>query len=157
MPRLAKAETPVELYYFYNNECSACTDMSQALESLRDKYSGVMINRFDVTDDLNKLTIFSDLLNIYREPETSVPTVFIGNDVFVGYTALSTNEIDKAILFCQSNDCPSPSSLLKDYYASLSVEEEDNTNTIIFWTIFLVTWPLLGAVAVILVLKKYKR
>ncbi|MBU0707592.1 hypothetical protein KKG41_04435 [Patescibacteria group bacterium] len=156
LPRVVKAETPVELYYFYENDCSACSDMSDTLEFLRNKYTGTMISRFDVTDDLVKRTIFNDLLDIYREPQTSVPTVFVGSDVFVGYTALSTNEIETAIQYCQLNNCPSPSELLKDYYASLSGEETDNTSKIVFWTIFIVAWPLLGAVAVIIVLRKYK-
>ncbi|MDD5567046.1 MAG: thioredoxin family protein [Patescibacteria group bacterium] len=159
LPRAAQAKEAIEIFYFLNTDCQPCQGMTDALNVLDAKYPELTIAKVDVSSDEHKQAVFQDFMAIYRQASLSVPTVIIGSKVFTGYDVNVVAGIEEEILYCQSNICPSPQTLLDDYLNQLGQEDQatSQTNSLLFWSIFLIVWPILGAGAIIYVLKKYKK
>ena len=157
LPGIALAENPVEVYYFFDQACYACQSMTDALASLDAKYQTLSVQAIDAGQDEKRRVIFNDFMDLYQVYNISVPTIIVGNDVYSGYSASIINNIEQSIVYCLSNECPSPRLLLRDYYDTLNDSDQpDGTNTIMFWSIFIFLWPLLGIGAIVYVLKKYR-
>ncbi len=157
LPRAVQSENAVEVYYFFDDACYACQSMTDAITSLDSKYETLSVQSINAGADERRQVIFSDFMELYQVYNYSVPTIIVGNDVYSGYSTSIVSGIEQSILYCLNNSCPSPRLLLKDYYNSLDqAEQSGSPNSILFWSIFLFLWPLLGIAGIVYVLKKYK-
>lgn len=134
--------------------------MSDTLVGFKNKY-GIVLSTFEVGSDTSNLTIFDDLLSLYEMPTRQTPTVFIGQNIYVGYSAAITSDIEKTISQCQANKCISPKETLDQYYESLAHPDENvgilQKKSTLYLTLFMIVWPLLGLAAIIIVVKKYRK
>ncbi len=89
----------LEINYFYMTGCSACAQMKPFLEGISEKY-GVKINSFEITSPQNS-KLFQVMLDDYDVPfdrRGYVPTVFIKDNYFIGFSSQITNSVELIIL-----------------------------------------------------------
>lgn len=157
--RVAAAEA-IEIFFFQDPDCSLCDQMADALAVLDAKYPELTVISLDIRAEETNLTIFQDLMELYGLQTYTLPTVVVGSTVFDGFDASVVNGIEQAIVQCRNNPCISPRKVLNDYYDSLIEAKSEKGKAdqgVLFWTIFLLAWPILGAIAIILVWRKYSR
>ncbi|MFA5107234.1 MAG: conjugal transfer protein TraF [Patescibacteria group bacterium] len=159
--RPTQAKETVEVFYFYESGCPSCQSMNDTLAGFKNKYS-IILATFDVSTDTDNRAIFEDLLTLYQMPSRQTPTVFVGKNVYVGYSAAITSEIENTIIQCQAVRCDSPQQALDQYYEYLAHPEQESSNGLqkkstLYLTIFMIVWPLLGATAIVIVIKKYRK
>ena len=158
--RPAQAKETVEVFYFYESGCPSCESMDDTLSGFKNKY-GIILATFDVSTDSDNRAIFEDLLTLYQMPSRQTPTVFAGKNVYVGYSAAITSEIENTIIQCQAVRCDSPQEVLDRYYEYLAHPEQEGNGlqkkSTLYLTIFMIVWPLLGAAAIVIVIRKYRK
>jgi thiol-disulfide isomerase/thioredoxin len=89
----------IEINYFYMSGCSACAKMKPELEKFVEKYN-ITLNTYEISLPQNS-KLFQEKLEEYFVPVERrgyVPTVFIKNDFFIGYSGESVNNIERIIL-----------------------------------------------------------
>ncbi len=158
LPLNGLAKSPVEVFYFYDQSCYTCQTMGDAMSVIDAKYPSVNVFEIDVSKDKQSRTIFEDMMKLYNVSDRSVPTVIIGSDIFIGYSAEVISQVEQTIQICQNHDCPSPPQILRDYYSgSTGADEKSAKSSIIFWAAFIVFWPVLGGLSIYLVMRKYNK
>ncbi|MDP3964610.1 MAG: hypothetical protein Q8Q20_03065 [bacterium] len=146
----------VELYYFYDPDCLACDSMTDSLAVMSQEYPELRVISRDISADETHLAILQDLFRIYDSPERSVPAVFVGTQSFVGHNQSVVLAIEQELLSCRNGDCPRPSEALTEYYDLVSENPNSASRLgwLAFWSVFILIWPLVGAIAIYKVWKK---
>lgn len=86
-----------EIDFFWMNGCGACAQMKPYLEEISSQYN-ITLNSYESS---KKRDLFTEKLEEYDVPKNKrgyVPTVFIKDKYFVGYSAEITNAIESLIL-----------------------------------------------------------
>jgi hypothetical protein len=158
-PAVSRAAEPVEVYYFSDPQCSACGDMEYSLAQMKKSYPEMRVVNFDVSTGNEVALILQDLFSIYEPDELQLPAVFIGSQVFTGYNADVVSGIGQTIDTCRTSGCKPPSSILRDFYAQIDKKQQSQAKfpILLFWAIFIVIWPIIGGIAIIIVLKKHSK
>ena len=89
----------VEINYFYMQGCSACAQMRPFLEEMQDNYN-ITLNIYEISSRESS-SLFNDYLENYDVPNEQrgyVPTVFIDNNYFIGFSKEITNSIENIII-----------------------------------------------------------
>jgi len=75
----------INIYYFYQTGCKECNRTEILLSHLERYYSGVMVYRFDIIDDTNKI-FFEGLAVRNKIPEKErliIPAIIVGEDYLI--------------------------------------------------------------------------
>jgi glutaredoxin len=86
-----------EIDFFWMNGCSACAQMKPYLEEISSQYN-ITLNSYETSKNRE---LFTEKLEEYEVPKNKrgyVPTVFIKDKYFVGYSSEITNAIESIIL-----------------------------------------------------------
>ena len=158
-PTFGRAAEPIEVYYFSDPQCSLCGEMELALAQMKKSAPEMRIVTFDVTTGDDVALILQDLFSIYQPAVAQLPAVFIGSQVYTGYDSDIVLNMAQTIDACRSDGCQNPSSKLRDYYAKITEKQQNRAKfpMLLFWGIFIVIWPILGGIAIVIVQKKYKK
>ena len=102
----------VTLYFFWGEGCPHCIAQKPFLEELQDRYPSIEVKEFEVYNDKENSELFTEVAEAYGFKPQGVPTTFVGDDYFAGYSKSigekiedvssienphSIEEIDKAI------------------------------------------------------------
>lgn len=93
---LNASNSELEIDYFYTTSCPACGLTTPFLEEMVDKYE-IVLNKYEITRPENS-NLFKQKLDEYdvsQDRRGYIPTVFIGEDYFVGY---NPNAIENKII-----------------------------------------------------------
>jgi len=93
------------IYYMWMSGCSACAALDKWFEEIKDVYS-IRVYKFNI---VRESALFSDMLEAYNVPMNkrgSVPTIFIGENYFVGFNPEIIEGFIKECL--QAADCVNP-------------------------------------------------
>lgn len=73
------------IYFFYGETCPHCAQEKPFLSRLEEKYS-LEVHSFEVYFNKENQKLFENIAKAYGTTASGVPTTFIGEKVFVGYT-----------------------------------------------------------------------
>ncbi|MFC1454721.1 hypothetical protein ACFLQI_01390 [Candidatus Undinarchaeota archaeon] len=104
-PALAVDE--VHAYMFWAEGCPHCHDESLFLDTLEEKYPELEVHRYELTSDVENQELFLQMGETCGFNPSSVPTLIIGEETFVGYRdeLTSGREIEKKIVECIEDGC----------------------------------------------------
>jgi cytochrome c biogenesis protein CcdA/glutaredoxin len=104
----AVAARPVELDLFYGAGCPHCAAMQEALERLQARYPQLRVREHEVYADRANAGLFEGVARGYGVEIEGVPTVFVGERVFAGYSAEIEAALEGAVRECSARGCASP-------------------------------------------------
>ena len=96
---------PVVIYLFWGDGCPHCAEAEEYLMPLAEGSEQIELRMYEVWNDrLNQNLFIKMAENSGFEPR-GVPTIFIGNRHWVGYSDVIRSEIQKTIDACLKNAC----------------------------------------------------
>lgn len=98
----------VILYFFYGKGCPHCAQMEPFLDNLKTKYPLLEIKKFEVYFNDSNRDLFQKTANAYGTNIEGVPTVFIGDEFFVGYSNSIAEKLENKVKECINSKCVSP-------------------------------------------------
>ncbi len=87
----------VELIVFHGDGCPHCAKMLDFLDDLEDRLPELVVVRYEVWNDKPNQQIFIDTLARFGERASGVPTVVVGDRVYVGYTDAIADRIEQVV------------------------------------------------------------
>lgn len=89
----------VEVNYFYMQGCSACAQMKPFLEEMQESYN-IKLNAYEISskENSNLFNSYLDNYNVPNEQRGYVPTVFVNDHYFIGFSKEITNSIKSIIV-----------------------------------------------------------
>ncbi len=109
-PPLAFAASgqPVDMVLFYGRGCPYCAAMREYLAEAKLQHPEMRLDEREIYFDQDNVQLFEKLAAAYDTEIKGVPTLFIGNDVIVGFAEEMKPDIEQKISACIANGCPSP-------------------------------------------------
>lgn len=104
LPVSAEGNT-VNVYFFEGEGCPHCAMTREFLISLSEQDERIVIHEFEVYYNLEDREIFVEFAAVHGFEPAYVPTTFIGNQYWVGFTEAIQGEILQKIQYCLVNDC----------------------------------------------------
>ena len=104
---LTGAEEEPWIVVFYEEGCPDCAQVEELLEGLAAELPASAIVRYDISDS-EALDLLMELAHAYEVEASSVPVVFVGNEVVLGAGRAQEFELRNAIGACTVRGCPSP-------------------------------------------------
>ena len=102
------AQEKSELYLFHGEGCINCAEMDLFLEGIKANYPNIEIKKFEVYFNEENRKLFEEVSKGYKEEVKGVPTIFLGEKIFVGASTQTQKDIEKQMKFCSENLCNSP-------------------------------------------------
>jgi thiol-disulfide isomerase/thioredoxin len=97
----------VTLYFFWADGCPHCAAAKPILAGFEARYPKLTVRAFEVTGSAENRQLFSEMADKFDIKVTAVPTFFMGDRYWVGYTEPATpGQLDSAIARCLSTGCP---------------------------------------------------
>ncbi len=118
----------INIYVFYGSTCPHCHELFYFLESLDNTIYPINVIQYEVwanTSNQNLAKLFS---GAYGQDFKGVPTYFIGDEMYVGYSSLMNSDIKEQIVLTLDNSEKDPYDKTIDYINFLIREESKNNN-----------------------------
>ncbi len=96
----------VDVHVFYGKGCPHCEQAMAFFEGLDDPE--VRLFTYEVYFDQENRVMLEQLAKTYNTTISGVPTMFIGDQVFVGFDNTLQEELQKKILSCEQTPCQDP-------------------------------------------------
>ncbi len=104
---LAQDTDPLNVYLFYGEGCQHCALEQEYLENIKEKYSNLKINKFEVYHNKDNFLLLQKVAKNLNVDGGGIPFLIIGDKHFVGYSkGITSREIENRIRECLNNDCP---------------------------------------------------
>ncbi len=98
----------VLVYFFYGEGCPHCTSQKPYLNEWAEKYPELEIRSFETWSNKENAALFQEVAEAYGIQARGVPTTFIGEKNWVGFSSSRAPEIENYIKSCIENSCESP-------------------------------------------------
>jgi len=148
----------VELYLFYGEGCPYCANTKSFLNDLQQKYPRLTVREYEVYNNQRNRELWVILCNAYKEKADGVPTIFIGEEVMVGFDASIGIKIEKEVKNCFQNGCILPIQKLQKSGSPNVIKEKgfflQNKDKIIKISVISIT-ALLSLFLTVKLIKKY--
>lgn len=109
----ATAAPPVDVVLFYGQGCPHCAGMMDFLESEQEKNAAIRLYIYELYFERENIPVFQKLASAYGKDTNAVPTAFIGDKSFVGFSPAISAAILEEIEFCSIHACSSPLDFLE--------------------------------------------
>lgn len=108
-PARAEAQVAAQkravIYFFWGDGCPHCAAAKPFLQSLSEQYPGVEVRAYEVWYKEDNRTLFSKMAAAYGFEPQAVPTIFLGEQHWVGYAEPIAREIETAVKACLEAGC----------------------------------------------------
>jgi cytochrome c biogenesis protein CcdA/glutaredoxin len=84
---------PVEVVLFWGDGCPHCETAKEFLEELRRDHPDLVVREYEVWGDAANLQLFVETAAAAGVDPQAVPTTFIGNRVWIGFSSATADEI----------------------------------------------------------------
>lgn len=101
----AEAEYKVVIYFFWGDGCPHCAQAEPYLKSLAEENPNIELKMYEVWYDEDNQALFQKMTEKFDFEASGVPTIFIGDQYWVGYNEDVQNEIDQKVEDCLSDAC----------------------------------------------------
>lgn len=107
---IARAQTPdsedkVVIYFFWGDGCPHCAKAKPVLEGLAQKNPRVILYEYEVYNSVQNQQYLQQMGDAYGFQAQYVPTIFIGDQHWVGYNEAIETDILAAVEQCLLNGC----------------------------------------------------
>jgi cytochrome c biogenesis protein CcdA len=102
--------------YFYRAGCKECDNIYYLLNYLKNKYTNLVVKKYDISDSSN-IKLFESLCKrnkVEKRDWLKIPTIFIGDDYLIGEN-VNKNNTEKLVEKYLSTGTDSPEQLAQDY------------------------------------------
>jgi cytochrome c biogenesis protein CcdA/thiol-disulfide isomerase/thioredoxin len=112
-PQTPTSEVPstagpaIHMAYFAERGCSECDRVSIALERLQEQFPNLVIQKFDIIDDLSTNLCLCKALGVPESQRHDAPAVFVGTDYLVGQDVQYEQLIQLVSKYRESGAVPS--------------------------------------------------
>lgn len=99
---------PVEtayIYYFWGEGCPACAQAGPALKAIAEQNPNVQLLSFEIYHDQANVELFFTFGEAYGMEPRGVPTMFVADQHWVGYSPNITAQIEQTLAVCLSEGC----------------------------------------------------
>lgn len=104
----AAQNNTVEIYLFYGKGCPHCEKAKQYLDSAVEQYPTLNIIEKETYFNQSNRALFIEMAEDYGVKISGVPTIFIDDKTFAGFSNSIRDSLDKEIRRCLKIDCGSP-------------------------------------------------
>jgi thiol-disulfide isomerase/thioredoxin len=99
-------QNPVVVYMFWGNTCPHCAEAKPFLVGLTEKYPSLDLRFYEIYDSEVNRELFLNMTSAYGFEASGVPTIFIGDQHWVGFSAeVSEPQLEAAIAACAADGC----------------------------------------------------
>jgi len=102
----AAKQHKVVIYLFWGDGCPHCAAAKPFLNELTQRYANAELRAYEVWYVPKNQEIFKKMTAAYGFEPHGVPTIFIGNQYWEGYSDQIGQEIEAALKNCGENGCP---------------------------------------------------
>lgn len=117
------------VYFFWGQGCPHCEHEKPFLESLKRKYSGLVVKDYEVWHDVGNKEIYRKMSAVYGVTSGSVPATFIDTKSWIGYNDEKSKEIEAAVEQCVQFNCLDPETMMDRSAVLTEVAEPDSQPT----------------------------
>ena len=101
------AENKVQVYFFYSKYCPHCKEMNSFLLELENKYPSLEVFRYEVNSKEGR-EAFINISKAYNLTPRFVPTTFIDDTYFEGFSKTISQALERKIEECLKRTCANP-------------------------------------------------
>ncbi len=101
-----QSEAPIFVYFFWGEGCPHCADAKPFLEILEDGYPQVEVVSLEVYHNEENRALFTELAASQGFEPRYVPTFFIGDQHWEGFSDMLRGELERAVSSCVEKGCP---------------------------------------------------
>ncbi len=106
---LAGNPDKVTIYFFWGDGCPHCAEEKPYLEDWEEKYGDkIEIKMFETWKNSDNVPLFQEAAKAYGIQARGVPTTFIGEKHWVGFSSSMAPEMENYIQSCIENKCEGP-------------------------------------------------
>lgn len=121
----AQAETPQPekqaiIYFFWGDGCPHCAEAEPHLQALVKQDSRIILKPYEVWYDEINQKYFVELAKAHGFEPSAVPTIFLGDKYWVGYSDQILRDIESTVDACLADGCPDAAEKLTAVTASPS-------------------------------------
>lgn len=99
------ANQPTYIYLFWGDGCPHCAAAEPFLEELTQRYPNVELRAYEVWYVRENQQVFTDMAAAFGFQPQGVPTIFIGERYWVGFSEHSGQDIEAVVSACVQNGC----------------------------------------------------
>lgn len=111
---VAQENNEIVLHIFYGQGCPHCGTALIFLNSVAENNSSLIIKEHEIYFNQEERKLFEQITNAFGENIEGVPTIFIDNKVFVGFSNSIANSLEYEIQRCLEQGCENPVNKVKD-------------------------------------------
>lgn len=94
------------LYFFVQDGCPACARMKPAIDEISNEYDGLAVRTLEVSAFMDNRVLLLDAARAFNIERLSVPAIFLGDRVWIGYGDTVVSEIRTEVERCLDAGCP---------------------------------------------------
>jgi len=110
----AFAQNEVTVVVFYGEGCPHCASALEFLNELKNKYESLILEEYEVYFNQENRELFYELTEAYDSEVSGVPTIFVNEKIFNGFSTAQGESIENEIKNCLETTCQNPLDLLND-------------------------------------------
>ncbi|MBD3313828.1 hypothetical protein GF345_05280 [Candidatus Woesearchaeota archaeon] len=107
-PRDPGESGELDLCIFYGRGCPHCEKELSFLEEMKDRYPDLNVREFEVYFNQQNRELFEDMATSFNSDIQGVPTTFIDDRMFVGFSNSIEKSLEEEIRRCVEEGCRSP-------------------------------------------------
>ncbi len=107
-PASAQSAKPVDLVLFYGQGCPHCAAMRDFLRTQQAEHPQLRMREYEVYFNNNNADLFGRMAAAYKFEIEGVPTAFLADSVFSGYSEDVRRSLEAKIQQCMAAGCGSP-------------------------------------------------
>ncbi len=98
-------DNPPRIYFFWGDGCPHCADAKPVMRELIEKYPGTELYLYEVWYVDENQQFFNDMAASIGQKPQGVPTIFLGDKVWVGWNEQIEQELEQEISRCLAGGC----------------------------------------------------
>ena len=98
--------TSLAIYFFWGQGCPHCADAKPVLEDITFRHPEVKLYSYEVYNSAENQQLFKDIATEFGMEPRYVPTIFIGDYYFEGFSDSIQAQIEQAVEQCLTDGCP---------------------------------------------------
>jgi len=100
------AQEKVDIYSFYGQGCPHCEKLMSFFSEIKNE--NLNLNLFEIYSNETNRELFYKMSKAYNATIYGVPTTFIDESVFIGFSDEIKERMNEKIDYCTNNACSSP-------------------------------------------------
>lgn len=104
----------IVIYFYWGDGCPHCKEAKPFLAELQRQYPQIDLRAYEVWNNPDNQNKFQLMAKSYGTEAQYVPTFFIGEKYWVGFSDQIASEIRAQVEACAANACPDPSTVQLD-------------------------------------------